>query len=142
MCVCEHIHSYACTEKFGEDLVLSSTRTHTHKYNTLSLSHTHTHTHTHTTGLWDVGKTEPIKVGKASPTEGTLPSSIYFILKYQGMYLYMYICQININRYLFVHVYGCLQRTLSHVYGCLQRTLSRALLISFSSTRIHIYMCI
>ena len=23
--------------------------------------------------LWDVGKTEPIKVGKASPTEGTLP---------------------------------------------------------------------
>mmetsp|Transcript_33905 Transcript_33905/g.54730 ORF Transcript_33905/g.54730 Transcript_33905/m.54730 type:complete len:400 (+) Transcript_33905:27-1226(+) len=34
--------------------------------------------------LWDVGKTEPIKVGKASPTEGTLPGSIYFILKYQG----------------------------------------------------------
>jgi ADP-ribosylglycohydrolase len=32
--------------------------------------------------LWDVGKTEPIKVGKASPTEGTLPSSIYIILKY------------------------------------------------------------
>lgn len=30
----------------------------------------------------DVGKTEPIKVGKASPTEGTLPSSIYIILKY------------------------------------------------------------
>lgn len=34
--------------------------------------------------LWDVGKTEPIKVGKASPTEGTLPGSIYFILKYEG----------------------------------------------------------
>ena len=32
--------------------------------------------------LWDVGKTEPIKVGKASPTEGTLPSSVYIILKY------------------------------------------------------------
>ena len=32
--------------------------------------------------LWDVGKTEPIKVGKASPTEGTLPGSIYIILKY------------------------------------------------------------
>ena len=30
----------------------------------------------------DVGKTEPIKVGKASPTEGTLPSSVYIILKY------------------------------------------------------------
>ena len=34
--------------------------------------------------LWDVGKTEPIKVGKASPTEGTLPGSLYFILKYEG----------------------------------------------------------
>merc|ERR1719472_586143 len=33
--------------------------------------------------LWDVGKTEPIKVGKASPTEGTLPTSVYLILKYQ-----------------------------------------------------------
>lgn len=33
--------------------------------------------------LWDVGKTEPIKVGKASPTEGVLPSSVYFILKYE-----------------------------------------------------------
>ena len=33
--------------------------------------------------LWDVGKSEPIKVGKASPTEGTLPGSIYFILKYE-----------------------------------------------------------
>lgn len=34
--------------------------------------------------LWEVGKTEPIKVGKASPTEGTLPGSVYFILKYEG----------------------------------------------------------
>jgi len=34
--------------------------------------------------LWDVGRSEPIKVGKASPTEGTLPGSIYFILKYEG----------------------------------------------------------
>lgn len=33
--------------------------------------------------LWDVGKTEPIKVGKASPTEGTLPGSIYFVVKYE-----------------------------------------------------------
>lgn len=32
--------------------------------------------------LWNVGRSEPIKVGKASPTEGTLPSSVYFILKY------------------------------------------------------------
>ena len=31
--------------------------------------------------LWDVGKTEPIKVGKASPTEGTLPGAVYFIVK-------------------------------------------------------------
>merc|ERR1712146_331109 len=35
--------------------------------------------------LWDVGKTEPIKVGKASPTEGTLPASIYFIVKYSKL---------------------------------------------------------
>ena len=33
--------------------------------------------------LWDVGKTEPIKVGKASPTEGTLPASVYLILRYE-----------------------------------------------------------
>merc|ERR1712224_644937 len=32
--------------------------------------------------LWDVGKSEPIKVGKASPTEGTLPGSVYIIFKY------------------------------------------------------------
>merc|ERR1719238_1009909 len=36
--------------------------------------------------LWDVGKSEPIKVGKASPTEGVLPGSIYFILKYDDLY--------------------------------------------------------
>lgn len=36
--------------------------------------------------LWDVGKTEPIKVGKASPTEGTLPSSVYIILKYMASF--------------------------------------------------------
>merc|ERR1712146_340291 len=35
--------------------------------------------------LWDVGKTEPIKVGKASPTEGTLPGAIYFIVKYNDL---------------------------------------------------------
>ena len=33
----------------------------------------------------DVGKTEPIKVGKASPTEGTLPASVYFICKYLNL---------------------------------------------------------
>ena len=33
--------------------------------------------------LWDVGKTEPIKIGKASPTEGALPASLYFALKYK-----------------------------------------------------------
>jgi len=32
--------------------------------------------------LWDIGRSEPIKVGKASPTEGTLPGAVYFILKY------------------------------------------------------------
>lgn len=36
--------------------------------------------------LWDVGKSEPIKVGKASPTEGVLPGSIYFIVKYGDLY--------------------------------------------------------
>merc|ERR1719502_1194164 len=36
--------------------------------------------------LWDVGKSEPIKVGKASPTEGTLPGAIYFIVKYMDDY--------------------------------------------------------
>ena len=33
--------------------------------------------------LWDVGKSEPIKVGKASPSEGILPGAMYFIIKYQ-----------------------------------------------------------
>jgi ADP-ribosylglycohydrolase len=32
--------------------------------------------------LWDVGRSEPIRVGKASPSEGTVPGSIYLILKY------------------------------------------------------------
>lgn len=32
--------------------------------------------------LWDVGRSEPIRVGKASPTEGTLPGAVYIILKY------------------------------------------------------------
>jgi len=32
--------------------------------------------------LWDIGRSEPIRVGKASPTEGTLPGAIYIILKY------------------------------------------------------------
>jgi hypothetical protein len=26
--------------------------------------------------LWDIGRSEPIKIGKASPTEGALPSSL------------------------------------------------------------------
>merc|ERR1719506_3190906 len=34
--------------------------------------------------LWDVGKSEPIKVGKASPTEGTLPTSVYLVLRYEN----------------------------------------------------------
>lgn len=34
--------------------------------------------------LWDVGRSEPIRVGKASPTEGTLPGAIYFILMYES----------------------------------------------------------
>lgn len=33
--------------------------------------------------LWDIGKSEPIKIGKASPTEGALPSALYFALKYK-----------------------------------------------------------
>lgn len=32
--------------------------------------------------LWDVGRDEPIKVGKASPTEGALPAALYFSLRY------------------------------------------------------------
>ena len=34
--------------------------------------------------LWEVGKSEPIKVGKASPTEGALPAALYFSLKYEN----------------------------------------------------------
>jgi hypothetical protein len=37
--------------------------------------------------LWDVGRSEPIKVGKASLTEGTLPGAIYFVLKYGDDYM-------------------------------------------------------
>ena len=33
--------------------------------------------------VWDSSTSQPIKVGKASSTEATLPGSIYFILKYQ-----------------------------------------------------------
>ena len=33
--------------------------------------------------LWDIGKTEPIKIGKASPTEGALPSALYFVTRYE-----------------------------------------------------------
>ena len=33
--------------------------------------------------LWDVGKEEPIKVGKASPTEGALPAALYFAVRYE-----------------------------------------------------------
>ena len=33
--------------------------------------------------LWDVGKSEKIKVGKASPTEGALPGALYFSLRYK-----------------------------------------------------------
>lgn len=32
--------------------------------------------------LWDVGRSEPIRVGKASPTEGALPGSLYMALRY------------------------------------------------------------
>ncbi len=46
-------------EKFGDDLAITSMAK-----------------------LWDIGRSEPIRVGKASPTEGTLPGSVYFILKY------------------------------------------------------------
>jgi hypothetical protein len=35
--------------------------------------------------LWDVGKSEPIKVGKASPTEGALPAALYFALRYGSL---------------------------------------------------------
>jgi len=35
--------------------------------------------------LWDVGRTEPIKVGKASPTEGVLPGAVYLIVKYNDL---------------------------------------------------------
>ena len=37
--------------------------------------------------LWEVGKSEPIRVGKASPTEGVLPGSVYIILKYEDDFM-------------------------------------------------------
>lgn len=36
--------------------------------------------------LWDVGKSEPIKVGKASPTEGVLPGAVYLIVKHMDLH--------------------------------------------------------
>ncbi len=33
--------------------------------------------------LWDVGRSEPIRVGKASPTEGALPGALYIALRYE-----------------------------------------------------------
>jgi len=53
------INSSLHKEKFSDDLALTSMAR-----------------------LWDVGRSEPIRVGKASPTEGTLPGSLYIILKY------------------------------------------------------------
>jgi len=35
--------------------------------------------------LWEVGKSEPIKVGKASPTEGVLPGAVYLIVKHMDL---------------------------------------------------------
>ena len=35
--------------------------------------------------LWDIGRSEPIKVGKASPTEGTLPGAIYFLTSVKAL---------------------------------------------------------
>ena len=32
--------------------------------------------------LWEVGKSEPIKIGKASPTEGALPAALYLALRF------------------------------------------------------------
>jgi hypothetical protein len=40
-------------------------------------------------------------VGKASPTEGTLPGSIYFILKYKGDIA----AAMNANAMVFLHVF-------------------------------------
>jgi ADP-ribosylglycohydrolase len=47
--------------------------------------------------LWDVGKSEPIKVGKASPTEGALPSALYFALKYQNNFEQAIIANANVG---------------------------------------------
>jgi len=55
------VNSSLHNEKFSDDLALTSMAK-----------------------LWDVGRSEPIRVGKASPTEGTLPGSLYIILKYDN----------------------------------------------------------
>ena len=55
----EDEHSALSKEKFADDLAITSMAR-----------------------LWDIGRSEPIRVGKASPTEGTLPASVYLILKY------------------------------------------------------------
>jgi ADP-ribosylglycohydrolase len=47
--------------------------------------------------LWDVGRSEPIRVGKASPTEGTLPGSLFIILKYSN-------CEDALNKALVANV--------------------------------------
>jgi hypothetical protein len=47
--------------------------------------------------LWDVGKSEPIKVGKASPTEGALPAALYFALKYSGDYERAVVANANVG---------------------------------------------
>lgn len=47
--------------------------------------------------LWDVGKSEPIKIGKASPTEGALPSAIYFALKYKDNFEAALIANANVG---------------------------------------------
>lgn len=47
--------------------------------------------------LWDVGKSEPIKIGKASPTEGALPSAMYFALKYKDNFEDALIANANVG---------------------------------------------
>lgn len=47
--------------------------------------------------LWDVGKSEPIKVGKASPTEGALPAALYFALKYKDNMPHALIANANVG---------------------------------------------
>jgi hypothetical protein len=47
--------------------------------------------------LWDVGKSEPIKVGKASPTEGALPAALYFALKYRDNFERAIVANANVG---------------------------------------------